>query len=601
MGRVRLFEHWTFSRPLPEPFGKEADRIGKKDSTKVETLSVHNRMRRGKRSTLHAPTLKALKLLAEIVDGKGAAGYQLQDEKVRYYCMETVKDNTVSKEVCVIVYDRTDGICKGIVQNGSTRSGMPQFGERGTTAKELLAIMGYASITDGPLHDKEFASNFLKFKQELGRQTDMEALMNLAFLLCDNLYRRIENADALGEAGIPFHSTTLDTGNIPVIIGSRLENGFYSPDVTEYGAFTVLKEGKRKQSGTIGALKSTYNRGFSLTEKEKELIPALPETYEVPQEAIEIVEAVCSTPMRVFMSAGDAGTGKSTNAKIIAQLLGMPYYFFTCGEATDEVDLVSSMVPNIRSEGKTEEISYPTFKDMVMDPASALERITGDYEEDIDAEHAFKKILESLYKEGLEKGRQEKDFCLMESSIVTGCRRPSVIEIQEPSVIAKPGTLVKLNGLLDEGASITLASGEVVHRDPDTVILLTTNMDYKGCRGFNESVLSRMRMLQFLEPLTAQAMVERVLKKVKFPDHMLLKQMADVVCEIQRYCKTEMITGGVCGYREFEDWVWAYLVQKDVCNAAKRTIIAKAAPEKEDREELYRTQIKTRFSEKKAA
>lgn len=244
------------------------------------------------------------------------------------------------------------------------------------------------------------------------------------------------------------------------------------------------------------------------------------------------------------------------------------------------MDLVSSMVPNIGNSQKQEDIDFPTFRDMMMDPASALARVSGVYEDEIDAESAFGKIMNLLYQEGFRHGKNEKDFCLMESSIVTGCRRPSLIEIQEPSVIAKPGTLVKLNGLLDEGASITLASGEVVRRNPETVILLTTNMDYKGCRGFNESVLSRMRMLQFLEPLTAQEMVDRVLKKVDFPDKILLKHMADTVCEIQKFCRTEMISGGVCGYREFEDWVWAYLVQKDVCKAAKRTIAAKAAPEK---------------------
>lgn len=188
---------------------------------------------------------------------------------------------------------------------------------------------------------------------------------------------------------------------------------------------------------------------------------------------------------------------------------------------------------------------------------------------------------------------------MVESSIVTGCRRPSVIEIQEPSVISKPGTLVKLNGLLDDGAAITLTSGEVVRRNPETIILLTTNMGYKGCRGFNESVLSRMRMIFYSEPLTAKDMVERVLKKVpeKAVERSILEKMADTVCEIQRYCRTEMVSGGVCGYREFEDWVWAYVMQGNVCSAALRTIVAKAAPEAEEREEIYKTQILTKFEE----
>ena len=298
------------------------------------------------------------------------------------------------------------------------------------------------------------------------------------------------------------------------------------------------------------------------------------------------------------MMAGEAGTGKTTSAKMAAQLLGLPYYFFTCGEATDEVDLVSSMIPNTGRRDSVVPAVFPSFQDMKMDPATALERVTGIYEEETKEEEAFQRILKTLYEQGYQCGQKEKDYVLVESSIVTGCRRPSLIEIQEPSVISKPGTLVKLNGLLDDGAAITLTNGEIVHRNPDTVIILTTNMDYRGCKGFNESVLSRMRMILYSEPLTPEEMVARVQKRVGNANQALLEKMAKTVCEIQKYCHNEMIAGGVCGYREYEDWVWAYLIQKDVCKAALHTVIAKASPNKEEREEIYKTQILTKFQEK---
>ena len=38
-----------------------------------------------------------------------------------------------------------------------------------------------------------------------------------------------------------------------------------------------------------------------------------------------------------------------------------------------------------------------------------------------------------------------------------------------------------------------------------------------------------------------------------------------------------MITGGVCGYREYEDWVWAYLIQKDILKAAKCTLVRESS------------------------
>lgn len=603
MARVRLFENWSFQRPLPEPFEREASRRGRRTLTDEEALSVHNHMTRGKRSTLHGPTLRALILLADVKKNRteGAFGIQEKSGNIKFYCMEAVKETSGAEERRTLVYAPDTGICRGMVSMEGMVSGMPQFGETGSEGKEIIALLSYASLIPGPLHDGEFETAFGRFCEELERQTDVDTLMKLGGLLCDNLYRRVANAENLGTAGIPFDSGNLDSGNLPVIAAIRLQQNFYSPSRTDFGEFEILKGAASRGGGTIASIGEKYRRGFELTEGEKRLVPALPDTYEVPEEAIELLEAVCNTPMRVFMSAGDAGTGKSTNAKIIAQLLGLPYYFFTCGEGTDEVDLVSSMVPNVGARVREPEFQLPTFRDMMMDPATALCEVNGVYEDEIDAECAFQKILASVYEKGIESGRKEKDFCLLESSIVTGCRRPSLIEIQEPSVIAKPGTLVKLNGLLDEGASITLASGEVVKRHPETVILLTTNMDYKGCRGFNESVLSRMRMVQFLEPLTAQEMADRVSKKVDFPDRVLLKQMAETACEIRRYCQTEMISGGVCGYREFEDWVWAYLVKKDVCQAAVHTIIAKAAPEKEDREELFQTQILTKFAGAMAA
>ena len=47
------------------------------------------------------------------------------------------------------------------------------------------------------------------------------------------------------------------------------------------------------------------------------------------------------------MMTGDAGTGKTTDARMIAQILGLPYYVFTCGPGTDELELLATTVPNM--------------------------------------------------------------------------------------------------------------------------------------------------------------------------------------------------------------------------------------------------------------
>lgn len=604
MANTKLFETWTFNRPLPEPFAGEVTNSGKKTSTEPECISRHNHMARGKRSTLHAPTIRALILVSEIIEGTvaGAFGLQRENNMVKWYCMEYVRTGGTTGETRILLYDPINGKCKGMMKKGTVLSSMPVIGgNNGGSGKEILMLLAYASLEHGMLHDEEFCTAFERFREEQkkGFPNPGEA-MTQAFLLCDNLYRRIENSDSLGVDGIPFDNTCISLGNVPIITQARLESGHYAPTETSFGIFQVLRNSSRRTGSTIGMLKNRYRRNFPLTDEEKELVPRLPDNYDVPEEVSDILDAVLNTPMRVFMSAGESGTGKTTNARMVAQMLGLPYYSFTCGEGTDEVDLVSSMIPNISGMKGEEAAVFPTYKDLMMDPASALERVTGTYEEEIDQETAFKEILSRIYQKGYEGGMSEKDYIMVESSIVTGCRRPSVVEIQEPSVITKPGTLVRLNGLLDDGASITLTSGEIVRRNPETVILLTTNMGYRGCKGFNESVLSRMRMILYSEPLTPEDMVYRIQKKVTALNPGMLKKMADAVCAIQKHCRTEMITGGVCGYREYEDWVWAYLVQKDVRKAALRTIVAKAAPEEEERKEIYKTQILTRFTEELA-
>lgn len=602
---IKVLESWTFNRVLPEPFASVAAIRRKKDTTEPDHLSVHNHMTRAKRATLHAPTLKALLAVSAIMRGEetGAFGIQKENGSISRYCMEHAKSSAAVPEIRVDVYEPQNGRWKGIVKNGTTLTALPQIGERGASGKELFMIAAFASMVNGgTLYDEEFTRTFMLLNEEISKgYPDQERATNLAFLCCDNLYRRIANSTALGASGIPIDESAISSGNVPLILTNQLNDGIYNPTEILYGEFLVLECRSSGTSKTILELKERYNRNFELTEKEQMLVPKLPETYNVSAEAQEIMDAIIQSPMRVFLSVGEAGTGKTTNAKIIAQLLGLPYYAFTCSEGTDEVDLVSSMVPNTGDKPGKVQIPMPTYRDILMDPASALAQVCGLYDNQISEEDAFRKILTMFYQNGFENGKDDKKFVMVESPIVTGCRRPSLVEIQEPSVITKPGTMVKLNGLLDEGSTITLTSGEVVTRHPETVILITTNMGYRGCRGFNESVLSRMRMVHYLDPLDAEAMVARVKKRVEFKDEAVLKKMADIVCEVQKYCNTEMISGGVCGYREYEDWVWAYLIQKDMLKAAKRTLIAKAAPEQEEREEILKKLVEPRFTEARAA
>ncbi len=158
-------------------------------------------------------------------------------------------------------------------------------------------------------------------------------------------------------------------------------------------------------------------------------------------------------------------------------------------------------------------------------------------------------------------------------------------------MIEKPGTLTRLNALFDDCAKTDLLNGEIIERHPDTVVILTTNLDYVGCQMFNESVLSRMNLIQHRKGMGAKDMAKRAVERTGCKEIEIVQEMARVVANIHQYLTKKQVQGGVCGYRELENWVWSYLATRDIVNASQHTVVSKASPYPEDREEILNTYI----------
>lgn len=346
-------------------------------------------------------------------------------------------------------------------------------------------------------------------------------------------------------------------------------------------------------------MKKTYGKQIELTADEKAKVPDVTKCmdYQISESLELMVKMASVAHMSKFMLRGPAGVGKTTDAKLLAAVLGLPYRVFTCSENTDEMDLLANMLPNTGVPAIHNSIPEPNFQDMMMDPATALAKYTGVYEEGIDAEQAYKRIIANIVERMSAKQESEKNFVMVESEIIKACRRPAVIEIQEPACIAKPATLVRLNGLLDDGASITLLNGETVSVHPDTIFVFTTNSVYRGCRDFNESVLSRMDLIVDYEFPSVSELTERAIAKtgIDRTEHDNVKQMAEVMVKIQDYLEDNYGTGGVCGPRELTNWVKAYMVIKDIREAAYATIVSHASKEKEAREDILLNIINAAF------
>lgn len=581
-----LFERWSREEELPEPFSIVLKQSGaKRYTTRAENCSHFNPAVKGKSAFLHPATLRALLFLLDVYDetSEGAVGMQYSYDKstVNYYCIEYEK----KEGRCAVIYNVKNGKFSGCRQSrdmNELEALLPVYqGE--SAGEEYLALLAYASLQEGPLWDQEFTRNFMKL-QECTTDMGDNALLQSAHICCDNLYRRIESKKSVEEGGIPIESGQLMSG-VSTIPFYQLKAGVYSPNESVMGDFTILCELDIPHEKTVNQLKERFYKKRQLSNKAKTKIPELPEEYLVSIGAQEILQMVEKTPARIFMITGGAGLGKTTDSMMIAQVLGLPYYKLTCGPGTDETELLVSTIPNM-GKPKPENEELPSIQDFMMDPASALASLSGVYQEGIEQEDAFQQIISQAYQKGYEKAREEKDFTLVESAIIQACREPAVLEIQEPAMIENPGTLTKLNALLDDSASTDLLNGETIIRHPDTVILLTTNLNYIGCRMFNESILSRMSLIQHREELTQAQMVQRVMARTSCQESGLLIKMADIIVKIQQHLRDEEIQGGVCGYRELENWVWKYMANGNVLQAVKDTVVSKASHLPEERKEI---------------
>lgn len=590
MAEISLYQTWTMELALPEPFGTmEKEGKIKRISCKEPDCSMHNKRNQGKMSKLHPPTLAAILRLMEIRSGEahGACGIQKRDE-INYFLMEYEKP----EGKCVLVYNCKNGRFTGQRMEGEKKERLFCVEKGKSTGEEFLALLAYASTVPGSvLYDDEFTEYFTVLeRQKKGGWKEKDAFLQAAFICSDNLYRRISAQP--GEA-IPLEQTQLYMeGKMDFLSNFKIALGVYEPNDHIWGNFEhlIAQLQERTANGTIADMKKLYSGVFKAEETSKERIPNLPETYQVSEDAEEILQRIIETPARMFMLTGSAGGGKTTDAKIIAQVLGLPYYVFTCGPDTDELALLASTVPNM-GKTKPDLPKFPLFEDMMMDPASALSIVNGVYQEEITQEDAFENLLAAVYQKGYEQARAEKDFILKESEIVKACREPCVLEIQEPSAIEKPGTLVRLNSLFDDGACTDLLNGEVIVRNPDTIVIMTTNLNYAGCHTFNESVISRMALVQHREDLSVEAMMKRIMERTGFDDGEILPFMASTIQKIREHLEREDLQGGTCGYRELENWVWSYKTTGSLLKSVKNTVISKAAFLPEDRQVLMDTYI----------
>ena len=600
MARGKLFESWSFKLNLPAPFD-DPSYSGQKDFG----LSKYNSAGAVQKSSLHAPTLRALLAYARLVsatelgsdtEGLGAIGHQDATYRIAEYV-------SANKTDCVVFNPNTGKFIAGQFANGSDNPGPYTIGPGAASGSALLFALMPVFEEDAEFHDC-----FSDFKAAMSSGwPDMSAALETALVLCDNVYRRIENARNIGQAAVKLQIPT--TGNITSLSKLAIDNGSYSPTGAIYGSFQILNVGASvapsvrtySHESFVGQFKLTPR---TLTAREAAMVPSLPDWYIIPHEVVRVCEHAkltteTSQPMRNFLFRGEAGTGKTMGAQAIAAGLNLPYTLMTCSANTEISDLIGQFIPDSDGavdHGSPELGELPKISDIIMHPPSVYKALTGVYDDDKTEDDVLQKLIEiAVGRLAVKEEKHGQRIRYVDTPLMEAIRYGYVCELQEPSSIANPGVMVGLNSLLDNCQTITLPTGEHVRRHPDTVIVVTTNSDYSGCRDMNQSVISRMDLVYDIASPDLPTMVKRVMNVTGCTDEQETTKMALVVRDIAERCRQTMITDGSCGMRELKAWVLSTMITKDPYESALSTVISSASADPDNRADLITTCLEKQY------
>ena len=619
---VSINNLFNYSRSLPVPFDTMTNK-------KVKVASMYGAKTE---STLCGSVIKAVHAMCRCMNGtgEGAVGQIDTNKSVAEYKSSVGPDayhlvvfDAASGSALASVYDKNTELIEQYVAHPSQRDGAAIF----------FALMPFL------MSDAEFDETFQEYyDQFIAGYPDMAKATESMAILCDNAYRRIKDDTC------PAHiNITVDkSGNLMRVSQGQLDSGSFVPTSVTAGEFTIFaKTGPAviKKAGVVVEHtdfvgKYPLTPGRTLSALELSLIPKLPEWYIIPPEVVDICKHAQKTTgrpmqMRNFLLRGPAGTGKTMGAKAIAAGLGLPYMKYTCSANTEifdftgmifpETDAVSTSSPELDREREILKsmggISYanvaklmrlPDLDDMDYDPAGVYQALTGVENLAATVQDCMSVVLEkvtekvqALSKRAENRQSSGQNYTYVETDFVKALKHGYLVEVQEPSTIIQPGVLVGLNSLLEQEGSITLPTGEIIRRHPDTVVIVTTNVSYEGCRSMNQSVVDRMSLVKVIELPEPEVMVQRAMAVTGCADEYLVSQMVQVVNDMADYCRKNSITDGACGMRSLIDWVISAEISGDPYLSAKYTVISKATADEEDREALITTILDPMFAPKR--
>jgi hypothetical protein len=612
---------FAFNRPLPEPFDKLTNK-------KVKVSSKYGD---GAEATLTATVVKAVHAYLRCRNGSAEGALGLIDTR----SVAEYKSAMGPDVYHLAVYDPANGSILASEYNKSTEN-TSQYAI-GNKAKDGSAIL--MAMLPALMEDDEFREALESYFGEFDAGfPDLEEAKKQMAILCDNAYRRA------GDETCPAHvkAKIEGSGNFMRVSETHLDSGTFAPKTMIAGEFTIFArdaaapilkpEAAVEHSDFVG--RYPLNPARALNARETSLVPTLESWYILPDQVVGVCKhALASTgkssQMRNFLLRGPAGTGKTEGAKAIAAGLNLPYVKYTCSANTEIYDFIGQVFPEtgfqttgdaeldrereelaamggVTYENVAKLMKLPGLDDMDYDPAGVYQALTGLSKPHAASQDCMAAVLNrvtdklrqliQVKTDGQDSGQT---YTYVETDFVRALKHGWVCEIQEPSTIMQPGVLVGLNSLLEQAGSITLPTGENIRRHPDAVVVVTTNIDYEGCRGMNQSVLDRMNLVMDIELPPPEIMAQRAMSVTGCEDDYKVSQMVQVVNDMADFCRKNGVTDGSCGMRGLIDWIISAEITGDAYESALHTVVSKATANEEDRHALIAAVLEPLFAPKR--
>ena len=608
----------NFSRSLPAPF----------DTLTSKKVKVSSKYGSGTEATLSATVIKAVHAVCDCMSGTGEGAVGVIDHRM----VAEYKSSSGPDAYHLVVFDSATG---NIVASGYDKNTeMIENYRLHQTANDGAAVL--MAMIPALMADQEFEDNFgLYMDQRKAGYPDLTKATEYMAIICDNAYRRIK--DETCPANIK--AKVEKSGNVLRVSQAQLDSGAYTPNTVVAGEFTIFAKTAKVtiSAATTQILHTDFEGKYQLTPGrklsvlEESLVPKLEDWYIIPEQVVNICRHAQKTTgrsmqMRNFLMRGPAGTGKTKGAMAIAAGLHLPYMKYTCSASTEIYDFVGMVFPNtdtmttgdpqldkeremimamggINYANVAKVMNLPDLEDMDFDPCGVFQTLTGIVNEKVTSRDCMAVVMDmvaekikALSKPAEGESSSGQTYTYVETDFIKALKHGYVIEVQEPTVIMQPGVLVGLNSLLEQGGSITLPTGEIIQRHPDTVVVVTTNVSYEGCRGLNQSVVDRMSLVEDIELPSPEIMTQRAMAVTGATDEFQVSQMVQVVNEMSEYMRKNNITDGSCGMRSLIDWITSAEITGDVYRSALSTIISKSSSDEDDREALKNSILEPIFA-----